>query len=454
MFKMDSGLNIASGSSHLSSLEKLPTEIIEKILICLMMDTASKSSCIGATLPVSPTAKVEREPCLYPSLLASRKLYNSTLSVLYRHPKLVQPHKLEEFVTLLERSPTLGSYVRSLDLTELEEQISTTDIERLTSVTPLLTGFKLHIHGREKSGLKSENLEGFMDSLNSCPNLSHLSLRNFDMAFPAARSDEPEPTTSGLEDFHKLQVLDLGRSSVFSEILETVSPFARLTSLTIGLGLALSVDSLVDFLTSPSARDSLQSLRIEALPDLIDEADTTHLISALPTSLRTLDMGSCPMSSSQIPDLRDLASCLEELTLGPGISMSDIEDIVLDPGWDFSIDDSRPQLSNEKHSPLMDATRHAVEVCNLRLRLSSVTWVGEGLKPSKSGLKYLGIQNIAVWEQTRIAGSVLLAKHAVGLEVIEVSPAVFVRKEGIKTICSAIGWRKKGVGRRAWIGRL
>jgi len=137
---------------------------------------------------------------------------------------------------------------------------------------------------------------------------------------------------------------------------------------------------------------------------LLGKDDIDKLVPALPSTLRSLSLKGSRMEESHIPLLRPLTETLEELTLGRGLEISDIQKLFrVDGQW-------RP------HS-----------------------------------IRYLDISDI----ETRIgSASELLADESAPLHVIEVDERVYERAAKIKKTLQRVGWTAKEFGTRYWLVRL
>jgi hypothetical protein len=137
---------------------------------------------------------------------------------------------------------------------------------------------------------------------------------------------------------------------------------------------------------------------------LLGKEDVDKLLPNLPRSLKSLSMKGARMNASHIPLLAPLIENLEELALGKGLELGDVQ----------------------------------------RLFCKDGAW-------SAHNLRYLDISDI----ETRIgSGSELLSSASAPLHVIEVEERGYERAAKIKKSIEHVGWTVKEFGSRFWLVRL
>lgn len=266
-------------------------------------------------------------------------------------------------------------------------------------------------------------------------------------------------SASLLSNFPRLRWLDLSNSNIVSETLEAIPTNARLEHLNVSHCSLLSGSRLADFLTShASIRNSLTYLNAEQDEDddnnTLNEDDITRIITGSSRSLRSLNLGKSWMASKHIVELQMLSN-LEDLKIGHGLCLSELEAMILGPRFDF---DEEPLSTmtqdndryHSKYSVVLGPMSDAVQLCKLRRRLTSINRKAQILEFSK--LQYLDLRSMSVSEKSKIGGSVLLSTDATNLEVIELGD-YSAEKDRLKKLCSAVGWRVKEIGARLWLER-
>jgi len=145
------------------------------------------------------------------------------------------------------------------------------------------------------------------------------------------------------------------------------------------------------------------------------------------------------------------------LSIGYGPSLTDVETMVLGSSFEFDVEEPPSESTNfrsdrdhTKYSSVLRPMNDAVQLCKLRRRLSSITL--KTLIPKLSSLRYLDIRSMDVNEKSKIGGSVLLATCSSNVEIIEIGEYLS-EKDGLRKLCSAVGWRMKDCRGRLWIER-
>jgi len=409
-------------------IETLPTEVLDNIIDLLVVE-----------LP--PNGLTIRNADLMALLLASRSLHAATLTTLYRHITIPHSRIFRKFLNTVVEYPNLASIVRRLDFSHFNpnsifsnasQRASTQNLTAKTlaqclDLTPYLQEF-----------LAQEYIDGDIDRevlrklFFSLPRLKAVdfcgcSTASFREAFKELLEDEwPERLGITRLSFHKcitlptavfetilprlakVTHLDLAGTRVTDAALMSIPTTAQITHLNLARCKELTSEAVVAFITThPAVKDSLVflSLATDASSHLLlGKDDIDKLVPALPSTLRSLSLKGSRMEESHIPLLRPLTETLEELTLGRGLEISDIQKLFrVDGQW-------RP------HS-----------------------------------IRYLDISDI----ETRIgSASELLADESAPLHVIEVDERVYERAAKIKKTLQRVGWTAKEFGTRYWLVRL
>ncbi|KAG9257439.1 leucine rich repeat domain protein [Emericellopsis atlantica] len=409
-------------------IETLPSEVLDNIIDLLVVE-----------LP--PNGLTVRNADLMALLLASRALHAATLTTLYRHITIPHSRIFRKFLNTVVEYPNLASIVRRLDFSHFNpnsifsnasQRASTQNLTAKTlaqclDLTPYLQEF-----------LAQEYIDGDIDRevlrklFFSLPRLKAVdfcgcSTASFREAFKELLEDEwPEKLGITRLSFHKcitlptavfetilprltkVTHLDLAGTRVTDAALMSIPTTAQITHLNLARCKELTSEAVVAFITThPAVKDSLVflSLATDASSHLLlGKDDIDKLVPALPSTLRSLSLKGSRMEESHISLLRPLTETLEELTLGQGLEISDIQKLFrVDGQW-------RP---------------HSV--------------------------RYLDISDI----ETRIgSASELLADESAPLHVIEVDERVYERAAKIKKTLQRVGWTAKEFGTRYWLVRL
>ena len=270
-----------------------------------------------------------------------------------------------------------------------------------------------------------------------------------------------------------LRKLDVRHTAVDIEALRSIPETVRLEHLDISHCELLVGSELAQFLTShPVVKDSLISLHCE-IDDYSEERgesaelaeeDIQRILEELPVTMRSLHLGGSVMSKAHLPSLKDLCEQgrLEELGIGAGLTMRDIEGVILGSRHEFEEVEGEDEvslgsISDPKHgfSIVLDPMRQAVAITKLRERIASISPSQTALMEKKSRLRYLDISRMRMEEIWKISRSVLLGAESIPLETIVINDSAFDLtdcKELTKT-CASVGWTARGIGKSRWIER-
>lgn len=160
------------------------------------------------------------------------------------------------------------------------------------------------------------------------------------------------------------------------------------------------------------------------------------------------------MDSACVAQLKVLNQTVEELSIGTGLRMRDLESIFLDTEDNDSRNEEEAIDSSEidsKYTTVLEPMERAIAITKLRRRISSTplpTFTGGG-----HSLRYLDIRGMTLAEQSKIRSSILLGKQSVALNVIAVNDRLMDREGTLKEICASVGWTVKRDGRRCLLVR-
>ncbi|KAK0100573.1 hypothetical protein ONS95_007031 [Cadophora gregata] len=471
----------AAGSSP---LERLPAEILTRILLYVAAPTMRKGWDIPHALPGEHSS---RPNSLLPTLQISHRIHDIAIFIMYRDPNIRTPKvsSITRFFETLDQNPSLSTLIRTFDITRsalcgytltLEKisrlprlrdlRLSLSHVKDVRMLQRLMFGFpSLQALTLDVSCLseKTRMLRGAFEGLPGELESGIESLRFVDGS-GAGGLHIPGVLESLLPRMRKLRVLDVSRTCVTVDALVSIPSTARLTHLNVWGCRDLELDELVNFLIShPAVKDSLVVLKAGYIADgaPLNERQINTFLSQAPPTLRSLDLSMSSMGPSNIPYLQKLCSQLEELSVGQNFDMYNIESMILKPRYDFD-DEYRScparELTKEeaKHEAILEPMRNAVAMCRLRRRLSSVTVSEsrEGRRARGSTLRYLNLSSIPAEEQGMIKQSVLFGRETGPLEVVELANIPWEDFEVLGRVCGAVGWREEWEDKRVWVERL
>lgn len=338
-------------SERPTSLESLPDEVLDMIFDRVQIDT---------TLETYMRPQVD----LFTLLVVSKKVHAAALRVMYRHVSVYKSKTFHKLTTAIEQDPELGKLIHCLDLSHYSKmgykwsssQISSTPyltrttLRQMLTRTPQLKAFLTHEH------VDGELDTAVLETLFAIPSLravdfsgctsalftaawAHLvstktSLRHLRrLCFHECTTLKASVFESILSQLEHVTHLDLAHTAVTDRALFSIPTTARLTHLNLERCTQISGASVVEFLVSHPAASTLVWLNLNADASryrLLDSQDLHDLLPRLPPTLKSLNLGGARTDATHVPDLRRLATHLEELGLkGADLSLnSDITRIL------------------------------------------------------------------------------------------------------------------------------
>ncbi|KAE9376230.1 hypothetical protein N431DRAFT_210780 [Stipitochalara longipes BDJ] len=279
--------------------------------------------------------------------------------------------------------------------------------------------------------------------------------------FPANRLAFVDKNIFGnvLQRFPKLQALDLAHTPVDPKSLLAISHDARLHFLRITSCQDNDSSTLAQILaTHPSVNSSL--VVFDGSGVRFTQQETSTILECLPSSLRSLNLSSSTMMSGHVPQLQKLCHHLEELSLGYGLTMDDVEDMLMRPYFVFSaavprLLSNRPRNLKDKpeHELVLGPMRDAIAVCKLRRRLASVSSTHCQNSTDRSRVKFLNVSSLNEEEQGRITNSVILGEHSMPLKRIAASNISTEDSHVLQKLCGGCGWRDRWCNGMFWVER-
>ncbi|KAK8077764.1 hypothetical protein PG996_003934 [Apiospora saccharicola] len=416
-------------------IERLPLELLGPIIDLLVLD-------------VPPNGISARNVDLMSLLLTSKTLHTATLHALYR--KITIPHSriFRKFLAHVSQNQELGTIVRRLDFSHFNPTtLFSTAAERSTTrnltpetllqcleYTPYLREFLAQEHIDDEIN-EDVLCKLFLDlpacrpstsrdaAMSAIPKfelpvslaITRLSLHKC-INLPSAVFESLMPTLSHLTH------LDVAGTRITDEALLSIPRTARITHLNLAKCALLSPEVVVEFLaTHPAVNGSLVFLSVASdarSHQLLDIEDVTRLLPTLPSTLRSLSLKGSKMDDSHIDLLRPLTKHLEELALGRGLRLLDIDRLFVP---DENEDDVQMQLDWVPHT-----------------------------------LKYLDISDYSAAEldfSTLFSNSIsIMKKFSAPLEVVEVTDSLYGRLSKSPAL-QRLGWTVTEFGSRAWMVR-
>ncbi|KAI1328054.1 hypothetical protein F5Y16DRAFT_409945 [Xylariaceae sp. FL0255] len=419
-----------------SFIERLPTELKIQIIDYLILD-------------VPPEVFKSRNSDLMAMLLTSKSIHAATLFSLYKNITIPHSRIFRKFLTHVAAKPDLGTMVQRMDFSHfnptaqfftLAERNTTRNLTSETllqslDLTPNLREFlgqeyvddDIDVNVLRKLFFGLGNLQG----LDFCASAS----ASFRTAFESLVSEEwPESLSISrlslhrcmnlpasvyetiLPRLHRLTHLDVAGTRITDRALMSIPKTARITHLNLAKCKFLTSAAVIDFITNHPAAKELVFLSLASdyrSHELLDSRDLHRLIPVLPSTLRSLSLKGSKMESRHISMLRLLTKHLEELSLGRGLTLSDVNRL-------FQPDDDMEQVDWVPHTlKYLDLSDYPLNSLNMTVLFSN---------------------------------SSLLRPFSEPLEVVEFAEDAYKRLEGT-TATTRAGWRTTTLNSRSWLVR-
>lgn len=426
-----------------TSLDSMPFEVIELILSYLLCQPR-------------PHDWTPRNADVIACLRTSKAMYAATLSSLYRNITIPHSITFSKVLRQVSSDPELGALVRRLDFSRYTsvgfgrtrqaalalQNVTPRTLRQCLGLMPGLTEFLVHEHiddELDEEVLQKLLFESKLRALDFCGCSSRTFTQAFSGVLDSQTASFPFLRRLSLHECSTLQApffeallprlphlthLDLAHTVITDEVLISIPPSARLTHLNLGRCTQLTGARVVDFLKTHDAVKELVVLNLMADVSrytLLYEEDLEELIPALPTTLRSLNLGGAKIKSSTIPLLLPLTKVLEELGLAyADISVSDVNSFF------------RPTLTISNYiSEEEEMDWQPWEPCSLR---------------------YLDLTGVASISQTSITdpSCVLVSQQSYPLEVVELGGDVIKKLQDRSKSNKGLGWVVKELGRRGW----
>ncbi|RKU44655.1 hypothetical protein DL546_002610 [Coniochaeta pulveracea] len=387
-------------------------------------------------------------------LLTSKTLHMATLNTLYS--KITIPHSriFHKFLTHVSNHEALGTMVRRLDFCHFNpSQLFSTAAER--SLTQYLTSETLvkclNLTPNLQEFLAQEYIDEDLDAnvlkklFFDLPRLQALDFCGctstpFKNAFTSILHLEwPAELSITRMSFHKsltlpaqtfeiilprlkyLTHLDVAGCRITDNALMSIPHTARITHLNLAKCTLLTPEVVIDFLTNHPAVRSLVflSLGTDARShQLLDVDNVTEVIKVLPDTLRSLSLKGSKMAPFHISLLRPLTKHLEELAIGRGLTLDDVNRLF--------VPDESEDLDEQ------------------------ITWVPHTLKYLDLSDMWCGELDLTLLFTPQCA---LLQPFSEPLDVVEVPDDAFKRIIKSTAAMKRHGWTTSERGARTWIVR-
>lgn len=315
---------------------------------------------------IPPNGLTTRNTDLMALLLTSRSVHATTLETLYRHITIPHSRIFRKFLNTIREYPALATIVRRLDFSHFNpsmlfstaseraqtQNLTTETLAQCLELTPFLKEFLAQEYVDADLGFPV--LQKLFMGLPQLTALDFCGCSSvaFKSAFSALLNESwPETLPITRLSLHKclglpstvfrtilprlpnLTHLDVAGTRITDDALENIPTTARLTHVNLAKCKELSSEVVINFVTSHSAtRDTLVFLSLATDPTnhlLLGTADIDKLLPKLPKSLKSLNLRGSRMNASHIPELSRLAQSLEELAVGRGLELNDVEKHVL-----------------------------------------------------------------------------------------------------------------------------
>ncbi|KXJ86682.1 hypothetical protein Micbo1qcDRAFT_125745 [Microdochium bolleyi] len=435
-------------------IERLPIEVLGPIIEMLVLD-------------VPPNGETARNVDLMSLLLTSRSLHTATLNALYKNITIPHSRIFRKFLSHITQNQELGTIVRRLDFSHFNPMSlfsSAKERASTNNLTPetLLQCLQLTPHLREF--LAQEYIDDEIDinvlkklffdlprlkAIDFC-GCSSAPFRTAMTAFVQEEAEWTMPLSVSRLSLHRcvnlppavfdailprltnLTHLDVAGTRISDQALQSIPYTARISHLNLAKCNSLTADGIIDFLTNhPAVKDTLVYLSLAAdfrSHHIFDEEDTTRLLQCLPETLRSLSLKGSRMIPAHIPQLRPLTKHLEELALGRGLKVSDIDRLFVPD----------PEPVDEDEDVDMDGDAKA-----------QLSWVPHTLR-------YLDLSDYIGSELDLSAlfssQCHIMKSYSAPLEVVEVADE-FYRRLSKSSVLTNAGWSITEFGSRAWIVR-
>jgi hypothetical protein len=499
-----------------SPLEQLPNELLSRILDFLVLPVSEIrqwsmfdelpcknmhfSQLLESNSRTASPNTTQPTFSLLPCLQVSRRIYDVALPKFYRDIKVVQETLAAEgpnfqLLRSIDSNPSLAPLIRTLDLTGF-----------LTSGRPWLVPRtlllflrlrSLHLQLGEMKQLSDQAIQKIFFGMpdletlaiaNTCPKThpTYLSdiFRTIESVGPDTFSNirsltcrshsefiqlwnpadgvgfvDTDIFSNVLPRFPRLQALDLAYTSVNPQSLLAINPDTRLQFLRITNCQGNDTSTLAHFLATHTAvKNSL--VVFDATGVRFTQQDTTTILDGFPPTLRSLNVSSSSMTADHVPQLQKLCRHLEELSVGHGLTMDQVEASIMGPNFEFdhsiphrSLHDARTSKDALGHELTLGPMRDAIATCNLRRRLASVSPINRSTNTYRSRIRYLNLSSMDEEDQGRITNSVLLGKHSKPLELIVVPNVSTEDYYVLQKLCGGCGWRDKWTNGMVWVER-
>ena len=434
-----------SDEVQISGLESLPSEILDQIFSYIQVDHTA-----------DPYARpnVDLSSCS----MTSKSLHAAAVRVMYRHVSIPQSKAFTKFLRSLMEDSSLGQMVHWLDFSHYSNMgygmarsastrtpfLTPTTIKESLDRLPNLQAFLVHEHIDDELDVnvisklfRMHHIQAldftacasrsFADAFTTVCTLmpwrdnSMLSLGA--LGHPLKQLSLHECTTlqepvfeALLPRLSHLTHLDVAHTLITDDALLSIPGTAQITHLNIERCTRLTGSAVVRFLTRhPAAKDTMVYLNVMADASrhrLLSEDEVSRLLPNLPPTVRSLNIGGARVNSIHVPELKRLATQVEELGL---------------KGADLGVNAD----------------------------LNRIFGIGEQDSRQKSTLRYIDLTDVKSVTQMSLSYSpnALTSEHTEPLEAIEVGSSVLDELNKRNKRVKNPEWLVRELGRRGWYVR-
>lgn len=247
-----------------------------------------------------------------------------------------------------------------------------------------------------------------------------------------------------------LTSLDLTGCHLSRGMLSSVNKKAQLKTLVLDNS-NFELEDIVDFLAEHGA--SLEVLNLGEL-SLYNEDLADVILDNLPATLHSLNTGRFCVLPSHFPIIQGLTTHLEELAIGTGISVQQLEEILL--GSQYDLQKSPVVAPYRKERDLITnrwIPRDPVVKARLQLRLNSlVAKADDSLMGAGSRIKHLDLRTMDI-SRNGLENSILLGPQSLPLDTIEFRGNLGPDLQDMESFLASLGWEFKSGCGRYWIER-
>jgi hypothetical protein len=232
---------------------------------------------------------------------------------------------------------------------------------------------------------------------------------------------------------------------------------ARITEFTSYVCGGIKVEEVVDLLREhPAIKDSLERFNFWDQHDMHPK-DIADIVRNLPPTLRFFRLTGGQTTREQIPMFQRLSRQLEEMNIRRGLSLRDVEEIILGSWYDLGksnyVDTSGDEIKRPSGGPHQwtAGISNVVALSQLVGRFSSVA-LKSGTSVPQLRLRELDLREMSI-STKQLLMSLLLSPYSKPLAIIQLPFDFVADLRDLTCFCDKAGWNVKSSERRVWIER-